>query len=271
VVEAAQPAVDDDAGGAAVLRGDLLHRRPGTHLAAERADPRLEGVDQGLVAALEPAHHLAPALVARRPHPAGARPDVGRGQVLVAAVELRVEQRAPELVDDAAAAQAPQPRVQLHLVERLVRLRQLAAGDERREADALERVQEREGQELPRRRHREETAVVVEADLRRAEAPAVAEPELLREAEHAVVGREDDVVEAVGGRAVEVEGADEAAEVGRALEQRHGDARLREPVRGRHAEDAAADDPDAGAHAPTAPSTGALSYAAVRCRSSIRQ
>ena len=55
------------------------------------------------------------------------------------------------------------------------------------------------------------------------------------------------MVEAVDGAAVEVEAAHEPAEVGRALVERDADARECEPVRGRHAEDAAPDDADARA------------------------
>ena len=57
------------------------------------------------------------------------------------------------------------------------------------------------------------------------------------------------MVEAVDLAAVEVERADEPAEVSRTLEERHVDALLREPVRGGHPEDAAADDADGGPHA----------------------
>ena len=81
------------------------------------------------------------------------------------------------------------------------------------------------------------------------------------------------MVEAVDRGAVEVEGADEAAEVGRALVERDGDAGLREPIRGGHPEDAPADDPDSRLHAPSAPSVaaGRGSGAVERCRKSIRQ
>src|SRR5206468_11319660 len=87
----------------------------------------------------------------------------------------------------------------------------------------------------------------VEADLRRPEAEAVAEPELFREAPHAVVGREDHVVEAVDRPPVEAERADEPAEAARAFVQRDLYPRLREAVCRGHPENAAADDRDAGA------------------------
>src|SRR4029079_11862823 len=96
-------------------------------------------------------------------------------------------------------------------------LRQLAARDERPQAGALVRAEERKGEELLPRRHREEPSVAVEADPRRPEAPAVAETELVGEADHAVVRREHDVVEAVDCRAVEVARADETAEGWRPL------------------------------------------------------
>jgi len=56
--------------------------------------------------------------------------------------------------------------------------------------------------------------------------------------------RQDDVVEAVDAVPVEVERADEAAKVVRALVERHARAPLRKAVRGREAEDPAADDAD---------------------------
>ena len=168
---------------------------------------------------------------------------------------------------------APEPLLERLVVEPVVPLGQLAAGDECRQPRAVVRAQEREGEELLRRGHREEPSVAVEADPRRPEAPAVAETELVGEADHAIVRRQHDVVEAVDGGAVEVERADEPAEVGRALVERDGDAGLREPIGGGHPEDAPADDPDRRLHAPSAPSVaaGSGSGASPRSRKSIRQ
>jgi hypothetical protein len=109
-------------------------------LAAQGEDLLLERVDQGLVAALEPAHDLAAALVARRAHSPRPCPDVRGRQVVVGAVELRVEQRLPQLLDDAAAAVPAQPGVERLVVELVVPLRQLAAGDKGREPRALVRA-----------------------------------------------------------------------------------------------------------------------------------
>src|SRR6266545_3569650 len=104
---------------------------------------------------------------------------------------------------------AAQPLEQGRVVELVVLLRELTARDECAEAHAVARLEQRKADELGGRRHREQLPVAVEADLRRTEAEAVAEPELLGEAANAVVGRQNDVVEAVGGVAVEVERADE--------------------------------------------------------------
>ena len=273
VVEAPQATVDDDADGAAALGFDRLDGRPCAHLAAQGDDLVLERIDQRLVAALEPAHHLAPALVAGRAHPARSRPDVGGREVGEIAVELGVEQRLPQLLDDTLAGVAPEPLLERLVVEPVVLLRQLAAGDEQRQPGALARAQKREGEELLRRGHREEATVAVEADPGRPEPPAVAETELVGEADHAVIGREHDVVEAVDSGAVEVERADEPAEVRRALVERDGDAGLSKPIGGGHPEDAPADDPDRRLHAPRAPSVaaGRGSGAVERSRKSIRQ
>ena len=119
--------------------------------------------------------------------------------------------------------------------------------DERAEPQPIVRAQQREGQELPQRAHREQPAVVVEADADRAEAEAVAEAELVARPMHAVVGRQNHVVEAVDAVAVEVEGAD-AARRGRssARTTTTGTPCLGEAERRGHAEDAAADDADGG-------------------------
>ena len=166
-----------------------------------------------------------------------------------------------------------EPLEQGLVVELVVLLRQLAAGDECRQPHPLVRAEQRKGEELLRRGHREEPPVAVEADLRRLEAPLVADTELVGEAADAIVARQNDVVEAIGGGPVEVEGPHEPAQVGRALVERDGDARLREAIRGGHPEDAPADNPDARPHAPSAPSgaAGIGSGAAERSRKSIRQ
>ena len=245
---------------------DLVDGRRRAHLAAERDDAPLERVDQRLVAALGPAHHLAAGTVARRRHAPRARPDVRRGQVVVAAVELRVEQRLPEALDDAPAARATEPVEERDVVEVVVGL--LSAGSGRRTAPgAADRAAAGEGTSRNSFGDviEKQPPVAVEADLRRPEAEGVAEPELLGEADHAVVRRQDDVVEAIDSVAVEVERADEPAEVRRALE----DARPRtpacaEPVRRREPEDAAADDGDGSARLTPAP-------AVARWRNIIRQ
>ena len=109
VVEPLEATVDDDTDGAAAVGGDLLDGRPCVYLAAQGDDLLLEGVDDRLVAAVEPAHDLAAALVARRAHPARPRPDVRRGQVVELAVELGVEERLPQLLDHSAAAVPLEP------------------------------------------------------------------------------------------------------------------------------------------------------------------
>ena len=257
VVEALEATVNDHPDGAAALGGDLLDGRPCVHLAAKGDDSLLERVDDRLVTAVEPAHDLAATLVARRAHPARARPDVRGRQVLELAVELGVEERLPQPFDDSASTQAPQPFVQRLVVQRVVPGGELTASDEERQPRALVRAEQREGQELLRRGHREEPAIAVEADLRRPEAPVVAESELGCKTDNPIVARQHDVVEAIDRRAVEVEGADEPAEVRCALVERDGDACLGEPVCGGHPEDAAADDPDARPHAPSTPSLAA--------------
>ena len=75
-------------------------------LAAARADALREPVDQRLVAALDRAHDLAPALGAGAGRAAHARPQVRRGQVVVAAVELGVQQRRPQALPEPVAAVA---------------------------------------------------------------------------------------------------------------------------------------------------------------------
>ena len=84
---------------------------------------------------------------------------------------------------------------------------------------AVVRREQREASANSRERaHREEPLVVVEADAASAGSGSRSpSPSSVGEPEHAVVGRQDDVVEAVDRVAVEVERADEAAEVVRAL------------------------------------------------------
>ena len=273
MIEPLEATVDHDTDGAAAFGGDLLDGRPCVYHAAQGDDLLLEGVDDRLVAAVEPAHDLAAALVARRAHPARPRPDVGGGQVVELAVELGVEERLPQLLDHSAPAVPLEPVEQRLVIELVVLLGQLAARDEHREPHALVRAEQWKGQELLRRGHREEPSVAVEADPRRLEAPLVAEAELVGEADDPIVARQDDVVEAIGGRPVEVEGPHEPAQVRRPLVERHGDACLREAICGGHPEDAAADNPDARPHAPSAPSgaAGIGSGAPSRSRKSIRQ
>ena len=221
----------------------------GVHLAAERAIARGERLDQRLVAALEPAHDLAAAPVARARHATRARPEVGRGQVVVATVELGVEQRLPQALDEPAPHSPAQPGLERGLVERCV----VARSSWQRATNAREPQRGRAArssgkrQELARRVHREQPPVVVEADARRPEAEAVAEAELVREAEDAVVRRQDHVVEAVDRRPSKSKAPTRPPRSRRALV----DASTRTPacgqtVRRGQPEDAAADDSDDG-------------------------
>ncbi len=189
------------------------------------------------------------------------------------AVELGVEERLPQLLDDSAPAVPLEPLEERLVIELVVLLGQLAARDEHREPGPFVRAEQWKRQELLRRGHGEEPPVSVEADSRRPETPLVTEPELVGEADDPIVARQDDVVEAIDGRPVEVEGPDQPAQVRRPLEERHGGACLREPKCGGHPEDATADDPDTRLHPPSAPSgaAGTGSGALARSRKSIRQ
>ena len=154
-----QPVRRDDADGAAA-RGDdardLGRRADG---AAAGADRRGERVDEHLVAAVDRAHDLAGRAVARAGHAPRARPQVRRGQVVVATVELRVQQRLPEVVPELAAAGLAQPLLERDLLEVVVAALDLAARDEAGEARAIDGAQAREGRELLQRRHRGQLAV----------------------------------------------------------------------------------------------------------------
>jgi hypothetical protein len=129
-----------------------------------------------------------------------------------------------------------------------VRLRQLAPRHERREADALVGAQQRELHGLARRGHREHPAVVIEADLGGTEPETPAQAELLGEPDHAVVGGQDHVVEAVHARPARVDRADEAAQLGRTFVEGHLDPGLGQPQGGGHPEDPAADYADRRCH-----------------------
>ncbi len=144
------------------------------------------------------AHDLASGLVARGRHAARARPQVGGGQVVVLAVELGVQQRAPQRLPEAVAAELAQPGLERHRLEVAAVLLHLAARHERAEAHLVDRAQAREGQQLARRGHRREPALLVEADAAWPQAELVlADADLGRERTNAVVGGQHDVVVAV--------------------------------------------------------------------------
>ena len=164
VIELPQPAADDEPVDGIRRAGDLIDARAGMELSTELLDALGERGDQRLVAALEPAHDLATACVARLRHALRAAPDVGRRQVVVVPVELGVEQRLPEALDRSAPAELRQPGQQRDIVELFARRDEAAARDERGETHAVVQRQERERQELLGRAHREEPRVVVEAD-----------------------------------------------------------------------------------------------------------
>ena len=141
---------------------------------------------------------------------------------MVAAVELRVEQGLPKALDDAPAGRPTEPLEQRDLVQVLVGLLQLATGRKSAKAQAIGKREEREREELAAARSSRPAAVAVDADLRGPESEGVAEPELVGEADHAVVGGKHDVVEAIDVMAVEVERADEASQARRARTPRPG-------------------------------------------------
>ena len=186
------------------------------------------------------------------------RPDVSRRQVVVIPVELGVEQRLPEAVDRSAPAELRQPRQQRDIVELFARRDEAAARDERGETHAVVQRQQRERQELLGRAHREEPRVVVEADARRPEAEPITETELFREPADAIVRRQDDVVEAIDPVPGEVERADEAAEVRRALVHRDVCPCLSQPIGGGQTQDAATDNRDGGPRHTTTASRSSL-------------
>ena len=135
-------------------------------------------------------------------------------------------------------------------------LLELAAQDEGGEPKALVGAENGKAEELRERVHRDEPLAVPEAVARRPEVDRLVQAELAREPEDAVVRRQDHVVEAVGRGSVEVEGADEAAEIRRSLVERYTDSLLQKAVRARQAEDSSSDDSDGrGAHPATDPFT----------------
>ncbi len=87
-------------------------------------------------------------------------------------------------------------------------------------------------------------AVDEEADPDGREAEAIGEPELVGERDHALVGGDDHVVEAIDAMPTEVKRPGEAAGGGGALEQRDARAAFGETQRQHGAEDAGADHPD---------------------------
>ena len=166
----------------------------------------------------------------------------------MAAVEARVEQRPPDAVGHLAAAVAAQPPLEWHLVQAVVRLPELAEGEEPREPGTAERAQRPEAEQVARPVEGVQLPVYEEAGADRREPQLAGQPELRGQTDQVAVGRRDRVVEAVDAVTAEVHAAREAARRRRAL--KHGDlrARLGEAEREHRAEDAAADDAYAGAH-----------------------
>ena len=246
LVVGAHARVEHDAEGAASRGRDEAHRRRGQDLAAGGADRVRQAVDEHLVAALDRPHDLAGRAVARAGHPPAARPQVGRGQVVEAAVELRVQQRAPERVPQPRAAASAQPVLQAEALQVVVGALELAAGGEGGQARLVRGAQPREGQQLPGRRHRRQTAVLEEARAGAAEAErVVAQPDLRGQRADAVVRGQDDVVVAVDRDPAERRRPGQAAELRVALVDRHRHAGLDQAQRGGQADQAAADDADA--------------------------
>ena len=102
--------------------------------------PAGDRLDQPVVSAREAAHRLAgPTLRAGAAHPPRPRPEIGRRKLVVVAVEARIEQRAPHLLDDGSPAVPTQPRFERHVLELLAVAPQLALGDEPGEPRALQR------------------------------------------------------------------------------------------------------------------------------------
>ena len=87
-------------------------------------------------------------------------------------------------------------------------------------------------------------AVDEEADPDGRETEAIGEPELVGERDHALVGGDDHVVEAIDSMPTEVKRPGKAAGGGGALEQRDARAAFGKAQRQHGAEDAGADDPD---------------------------
>jgi len=99
-------------------------------LAAEGPNARNECIDQCLVTAFEPAHDLATGRVAGLRHPTGARPQIGRRQVVETTVELLVQQWSPQALDDPLSTEPAQPVVERRRVEAVLIGRELTTDDE---------------------------------------------------------------------------------------------------------------------------------------------
>ncbi len=161
------------------------------------------------------------------------------------AVEARVEQRAPDALHDRAAAVVREPLLQRNVLQRGVLPAQLALRDEPREPRAPQGRERLKAQEVAYPVEGVHRPIHEEPDAHGREAQLAREPQLAGERDHALVGGDDDVVEAVHAVPVEVHRSGEAAGRGGALEQRDARSPLGE-AQGQHgAEDAGADDGDA--------------------------
>src|SRR5580765_3994107 len=244
VVEPTELASHDDPSVALASGDDAIDGRVRVYLTAERANSLLEAVDQPLVAAVQPPHHLAALLVACARHPSRARPDVGGRQVVELPVELRVEHRLPKPLGDGPSGDSLEPLNEWRLVQLLEVLDQVGPHGEEAEAETMVQGKQRKPEEVHRRGGREELPVAVAADSRWTEAKLVAETKLVGEAQDTVVARQDHVVEAIDRAPGEVHGCGQAAEVRRALEQRDADALLRQAQGHCHPEKTTPDDAD---------------------------
>ena len=222
---------------AAAFGRDGADRGTGQGLPAQRMHAGLQRGGQGLEAAAEVGQALLAALAAAAAPQLELVPEPHRRDLVGHGAELALQQRLPHHLVDAFTAQLAQPlgrglALQRHPVVDAARTQRQQA-----QADAVEKAQRREVQQVPGRGQLEEVVGVVNAGVGRVDGHLRREAQLVDQRHHLAVVGEPVVVETVEPLAADVEGGGQAGNVRCSFQHRDMDALLGEFIgRGQAAE-----------------------------------
>ena len=170
-----------------------------------------------------------------------ARPDIGGGEILEAAIEFGPEHRPPEVVKCASSSPAGQPLLDADLLQTMPVAMEIGGQDRQAQARAIYCAQEREGHEIPQRRHRIQATFMEKRRACSPEAEPIRDPQLCGQLLHMGIAGEDRVIETIDLHIAQSDGPGQATDLIAGFIQNHRMPGPAQKIPQAHADNPAAD------------------------------